>query len=55
MYWFVASFGKYSAEVALAYGVGLFLLAIAIVQSVWQARRMKSRLRDAEGSRTDRG
>lgn len=41
--------GKYAAEVVLAYGASLVLLA-AIVASTWlRARRVKRELDDAEG------
>lgn len=43
--------GKYAAEVALAYGVSLVLLAGIVLLSVRQSRRMKQALDDAEARR----
>lgn len=40
--------GKYAAEVALAYGVSLVLLAGIVLLSVRQGQRMRRRLEDAE-------
>ena len=45
--------GKYAAEVLLAYGVTLALLALLVGVSVAQARRMKRRLDAAEARLRD--
>lgn len=45
--------GKYAAEVALAYGVSLALLAGVVLLSVRQSRRVKRSLDEAEARRTD--
>ncbi|MFQ6552794.1 heme exporter protein CcmD [Aestuariibius insulae] len=41
--------GKYAAEVLLAYGVSLALLALVIGVSWWRARRVRRALAKVEG------
>ncbi len=43
--------GKYAATVLGAYAVSLTLLAVIVILSVWQSRRMKRRLDAAEARR----
>ena len=43
--------GKYAAEVWLAYGLTLGCLALLILQSMLQSRRIKDRLREEEALR----
>ena len=45
--------GPYALEVTLAYAVSLALLAGIVGLSVWQSRRMRRRLDEAEGRRRD--
>jgi len=43
--------GKYAATVLSAYGVSLILLAGFVLLSMWQSRRIKRKLDDAEARR----
>ncbi len=43
--------GKYAATVLGAYAVSLTLLAVIVILSIWQSRRMKRRLDAAEARR----
>ena len=45
--------GPYAVEVGLAYVVSLTLLAGIVILSVWQSRRMRRRLGEAEERRRD--
>ena len=45
--------GKYSSTVLSAYAISLALLAVIILLSLWQSRRMKARLDAAEARRMD--
>lgn len=40
--------GKYAAEVGMAYGVSLILIAGLILFSLWRARRVRNALRALE-------
>ncbi len=45
--------GTYSGVVLAAYGISLALLAGIVLVSVWQARRIRTKLNAAEGRRRD--
>lgn len=43
--------GKYAGTVLTAYGISLLLLLAIVGLSLWQARRVRARLRSAEARR----
>jgi len=40
--------GKYAAEVSIAYGAGLLLIAALVLYSLWRSRRIREALRELE-------